>query len=125
MRGGERSKTLMFSIEFGSPASPGVGGRPLRDHRCLRNKRPSKPFEFIRFGAMDVSKPNDFIGFGDIHGPKPYESIRFRWAFISQTPVVQDRQAVKFKAILPGGASRDHPREGSGAAATGNLPAAP
>ncbi len=48
----------------------------------------SEPYEFIRFGAMDVTKPYRFIGFGDIHGPRPYELVGFRWAFISQTPVV-------------------------------------
>jgi hypothetical protein len=39
---------------------------------------------------MDVTKPCKFIWFGDIHDPKPYKSIGFRWAFILQTPVVQD-----------------------------------
>ncbi len=26
----------------------------------------TKPYEFIRFGAMDVTKPYEFIGFGAI-----------------------------------------------------------
>ena len=43
---------------------------------------------------MDVTKPYEFIWFGDIHGPKPYKFIGFRWAFISQTPVVR-------KAVAP------------------------
>ncbi len=60
----------------------------VTQYRCLRNKRPSEPYEFIGFGAMDVTKPDTFVWFGDIHGLKPYKSIRFRWAFISQTPVV-------------------------------------
>ena len=38
---------------------------------------------------MEVTKPYKFIGFGDIHGPGSYEFIRFRWAFISQTPVLE------------------------------------
>ncbi len=56
-------------------------------YRCLRNKRPSKPYEFIGLGAMDVTKPYRFILFGDIHGPKPYKFVGLRWAMISQTPV--------------------------------------
>ncbi len=44
---------------------------------------------FIGFGAMHVTKPYKFIWFGDIHGPKPYEFLGFRWARISQTPVVK------------------------------------
>ncbi len=38
---------------------------------------------------MDVTKPYKFIWLGDIHGPKTYQFIGFRWAFISQTPVVR------------------------------------
>jgi hypothetical protein len=32
----------------------------------------TKPYEFIGFGAMDVTKPYQCIGLGDIHGRKPY-----------------------------------------------------
>jgi hypothetical protein len=32
------------------------------DYRCLRKKCPSKPYEFMGFGAMDVTKPYEFIG---------------------------------------------------------------
>ncbi len=64
--------------------SPGTG----QEHRCLRNKRPSNPYAFIGFGAMDVTK---FVCFGDLHNPKPYRFIGSRWAFISQTPVVLPR----------------------------------
>ncbi len=28
----------------------------------------TKPYEFIRFGAMDVTKPCEFIGFGAMDG---------------------------------------------------------
>ncbi len=28
-------------------------------YRCLRNKRSSEPYEFIGFGAIDVTKPYD------------------------------------------------------------------
>ncbi len=42
-------------------------------YRCLRDRRPSQPYEFIGFGAKDVTKPYTFIWFGDIHGPKSYE----------------------------------------------------
>ncbi len=59
-------------------------------YRCLRNKRPSQPYEFIGFGAMDVTKLHIYMWFGEIHGPNPYEFIWFRWAFISQTPVLTD-----------------------------------
>jgi hypothetical protein len=55
----------------------------------LRNKCQTKPYEFIGFGAVDVTKSYKFICFGDIHGPKPYKFIGFRWAFISQTPVAR------------------------------------
>ncbi len=40
------------------------------------------------FCAMDVTKPFGFMGFGGIHGPKPNKLKEFRWAFVSQTPVV-------------------------------------
>ncbi len=47
-----------------------------------------EPCAFLGLGAMDVTKPDKFIWYDGIHGPKPHEFIRFRWAFISQTPVV-------------------------------------
>jgi hypothetical protein len=34
----------------------------------------NKPYEFIWFGAMDVTKPYEFIGFGTMDVTKPYES---------------------------------------------------
>jgi hypothetical protein len=49
----------------------------LPQYRCPRNKWPSKPYEFIEFGAMDVPKPHELIWFGDIRGPKPYKFIGF------------------------------------------------
>ncbi len=64
---------------------------PAREHyRCLRNKCPSSPYEFIGLGAMDFTKTNKFKLVGDIHGLKPYKFIGFRWAFISQTPVLRN-----------------------------------
>ncbi len=39
---------------------------------------------------MDLTKPYKFISFGDIHGPKPYQFMGVRWAFISQTPVLNE-----------------------------------
>ncbi len=88
------------SSSAGGPATPFrtcvgsgvVGGRgspslTRLSYRCLRNRRPSKPYEFIGVGEIDVTKLYKFIGFGDIHGPKPYKFIGLRWAFISQTPV--------------------------------------
>ena len=50
---------------------------PRKHYRCLRNKRPSKPYEFISFGAMDVTKPYEFIGFGAMDVTKPYTCIKF------------------------------------------------
>ena len=52
-------------------------GDPGMSYRCLRNTRPSEPYTFIGFGALDVTRPYEFIGFGDIHGPKPYEFTGF------------------------------------------------
>ena len=49
----------------------------------------TKPYEFIRSGAMDVTKPYEFIGFGDIHGPKPYE---FTGCGDIQKPQTTDQQ---------------------------------
>ncbi len=36
-----------------------------------------EPYEFIRFGAMDVTKPYEFIGFGAMDVTTPYEFIGF------------------------------------------------
>ncbi len=36
-----------------------------------------KPYKFIGFGNIRGPKPYKFIGFGDIHGPKPYKFIGF------------------------------------------------
>jgi hypothetical protein len=55
---------------------------------CLRNKRPSKPYEFAGFGDVAVTKPYRFIWFGDIRDPKPYKLTGFRCPLLSQTPVV-------------------------------------
>ncbi len=35
------------------------------------------PYEFIWFGALDVTKPYQFIGFGAIDVTNPYKFIRF------------------------------------------------
>ncbi len=37
----------------------------------------TKPYEFIRFGAMDVTKPCEFIEFGVMDVTKPHEFIGF------------------------------------------------
>ena len=37
----------------------------------------TKPYKSIRFGAMDVTKPYKFIGFGAMDVTKPYEFIGF------------------------------------------------
>ncbi len=71
----------------------------LHRRSAPRDKRPSKPYEFIGFGAMDVTKPYSlYIWFGDIHGPKPCEFIGFRWAFTSQTPGVLPGRDSGFRA---------------------------
>jgi hypothetical protein len=33
----------------------------------------TKPYKFIRFGAMDVTKPYEFIGLGTMDATKPYK----------------------------------------------------
>ena len=35
----------------------------------------TKPYEFVRLGAMDVTKPYEFIRFGAMDVTKPYEFI--------------------------------------------------
>ncbi len=37
----------------------------------------TKPYEFIKFGAMDVTKPYEFIGFGamDVQKCLPYKNL--------------------------------------------------
>ncbi len=37
----------------------------------------TKPYEFIRFGALDVTTPYEFIGFGALEVTKPREFIWF------------------------------------------------
>ncbi len=42
--------------------SPWEGGRPDRKIcRCLRNTRPSRPYEVKWFGAMDATKPYSML----------------------------------------------------------------
>ncbi len=38
----------------------------------------TKPYEFIRFGAMDGTKPYEFIGFGAMYVTKPYGFMGLR-----------------------------------------------
>ncbi len=45
----------------------------------------TKPYKFIRFGAMDVTKPYKFIGFGTMDATKPYEFIGFGTSIITST----------------------------------------
>ncbi len=55
------------------PPDPGVGnGRKIlrKRYRCMRNKHPSKPYEFIGFGAMDVT-----------------ESYKFKWPSMAPNPI--------------------------------------
>ena len=50
----------------------------------------TKPYNFIRFGAMDATKPYKFIKFGAMDATKPYK-------FIADLPgKVPARRARKF-----------------------------
>ncbi len=40
----------------------------------------SRPYEFIRFGGMDVTKPSKIVEFGAMDVTKPSEIIGFRLA---------------------------------------------
>ncbi len=44
----------------------------------------TKPYRFLRFGAMDVTKPYRFIGFGAMEVTKPYRFIGFGTASPSE-----------------------------------------
>ncbi len=74
----------------GGDSSKALGERGLdwvRSHWHGRGARKAlQAFDFIRFGAMDVTEPYQFIGFGEIQCPKPYKIKGAGWAFISQTP---------------------------------------
>ncbi len=49
----------------------------------------TKPYEFIVFGAMDVTKPYQFIGFGAMDVTKPYQFIGFGAVCTSRGSFVQ------------------------------------
>ena len=67
----------------------------------------TKPYNFIRFGAMDATKPYTFIRFGALDATKPYK-------FIADLPgKVPARRARKFaRWMSPGGGVRDGPSRG-------------
>ncbi len=71
------------------------------EYRCLRNKRPSKPYGSKGSGAMAATKPSKLIWSADIHGPKPCEFIGFRWALISQTPMILPLEAGPLRGKFP------------------------
>jgi hypothetical protein len=82
-----------------TPRAPGPRrNRPLSKQLEYSRLRPSKTYEFMGFGAMDVTTPYTFIGLGDMHGPRPYKFIGLRWAYISQTPVVLPGRNSAFRA---------------------------
>ncbi len=93
------------------PASPGPAGAipaPVGPIWTAPRARPggSKTYEFMGFGAMDVTKPYKFIWFGDIHGPKPYKFIGFGDTGPGEaTPRIQDvlRTATLGSLIIPPG----------------------
>ncbi len=77
---------MLFDLFLGLPGewtAPAVATCPIAEFAALRlavasfPAGPSNPYEFIWFGAMDVTMPYKFIWFGYIHGPKPYECIGF------------------------------------------------
>ncbi len=84
---GFRADCEAFPTRIWANSGPEARFQARNRYRCLRNKCPSKPKNFIGFGAMDVTESCEFIWFGDIHGTKPYKFMGFRWAFVSQTPV--------------------------------------
>ncbi len=81
------------------PAPEAWTGNP-KHYRCLRNKRPSEPYEFIGFGTIFFAKPCACIWFGGTHGPKSYKLIGFRWALISQTLVLTNLNSIAQSIIL-------------------------
>jgi hypothetical protein len=83
---------------FPGPIAPAMLPLDVTQYRCLPNKRPPKPYQCIRFGALDVTKPCKFIWFGGIHCPKTYKCIGLRWIFISQTQVVFPGRKSAFRA---------------------------
>ncbi len=55
-------RARFLSIAVLRPVLPGPGST-------------TKPYKFIRFGAMDATKPYNFIGFGAMDATKPYKFI--------------------------------------------------
>ncbi len=93
-----------FSLAEPPPPSPGrpavlgrfatapTVGRVFPSMVWLRYRcRPSKPHEFIGFGALDVAKPYKFIWFGDIGGPKPYDFIGSGGFYFADTGSSQNK----------------------------------
>ncbi len=68
--------------------------------RCLRNKRPSKPYGFYRVWGMHVTKPYKSIWFDDMHAPTPCKGI----ASIGQTlaPAVLTTGSYRRATLLAG-----------------------
>ena len=52
----------------------------------------TKPYEFIRFGAMDVAKPYEFIRFGAMDVTKPYRFIGFGAGQLTDPRRAQNRR---------------------------------
>ncbi len=61
------------STKRGGPCPAGVS----EAHQKAIAQAPyeAKPYEFLGFGAMDVTKPYEFIGFGAMDVTRPYEFI--------------------------------------------------
>ena len=110
-KAGRRADFGSFPVAVRPKSSP-EGRFPAREHyRCLRNKRPSKPCEFIGFGAMDVTKPYKLIRFGAIAITKPYKFIGFGAKAVGQ-PWLLRSEAGRLPEVGPlpakcGGAARN------------------
>ena len=67
MSGSDRGSTAVLDGGFidGRSLPTGLPTDRVPQYRCARRN----PYEFIGFGAMDVTKPYKSIWFGDSHGP--------------------------------------------------------
>ena len=68
-----RLPACSYSVELSVPPLPRVQP-PVARTPSVRGGL--KPYEFIGFGAMEVTKPYEFIGFGAMEVTKPYEFYR-------------------------------------------------
>ncbi len=72
----------------------------------------TKPYKFIRFGAMDATKPYKFTGFGAMDATKPYKFIGFGATYTEQHTSVRWRSGGRGRTRASG-ASSPGPSPGS------------